>query len=115
MSDFRAIMALLSPFPTRFSKDLFKTQNWLVKNQSFSLVDVSVGEPPPSETDESKQGWVSWAWSYVPQILPEEEDSGSQDSDSKPVKRKSLPSVFSIGMYAYKMSVIFKVSNPHVA
>jgi len=75
----------------------------------FISLDVSLGESVPgSESSEAvnTQGWASWAWSYVPQILPTEEEE--EDQTARP-HRKPPPSVFSFGMYGYKLTLKFKV------
>ncbi|XP_060068135.1 intermembrane lipid transfer protein VPS13B-like [Ylistrum balloti] len=74
------------------------------------------GQEEPSEEDMSvsndpsgdEQGWASWAWSYVPQILPSEEEEVSEAA-STPKKRS--PPVLSVGMYAHKASVTFKLTE----
>ena len=68
--------------------------------------EESVGEPPPSMKEMQDQGWAQWAWSYVPQILPEDEEDGESVLEER---RKLKPVVFSLGMYAYKLTVNFKV------
>ncbi|KAL4227239.1 Vacuolar protein sorting-associated protein 13B [Mactra antiquata] len=72
--------------------------------------DNSVGEPPPehNEQQQQQQGWASWAWSYVPQILPEDEDELEPEARSP---RKPPPSIFSLGMYAYKTTIKFKMTE----
>ncbi|XP_033726572.1 vacuolar protein sorting-associated protein 13B-like isoform X2 [Pecten maximus] len=78
--------------------------------------DVQEEEEEPSEEEPSvsnqsvgdDQGWAAWAWSYVPQILPSEEEEFT-DSGTAP-KRKSPP-ILSIGMYAHKASVTFKLTE----
>ena len=71
-------------------------------SHSFNVFKIS--EPPEGEEDD--EGWVSWAWSYVPQILPSEEDLAEEDrSRSKP-----LYPVVSIGFYIHKASIMFKVN-----
>ena len=75
---------------------------------TFSITDSSVGEPPTNVDpySQDQQSWSSWAWSYVPQILPEAED---EEGLNQP-RRKPLTSIFSLGMYAYKLTVKFKVA-----
>lgn len=55
---------------------------------------------------ENQQSWSSWAWSYVPQILPTEEEL--QEEERSP-KKKRPPAVLAVGMYAHKTTLTFKV------
>ncbi|WAR00328.1 VP13B-like protein [Mya arenaria] len=71
-----------------------------------SKSDTSVGEPPPEEGDPGSQSWTSWAWSYVPQILPEE----GEEATPSP-RRKQTPALFSFGMFAFKLTVKFKLTE----
>lgn len=57
---------------------------------------------------ENQQSWSSWAWSYVPQILPTEEEL--QEEERSP-KKKRPPAVLAVGMYAHKASLTFKVQG----
>ena len=52
----------------------------------------------------NSESWSSWAWSYVPQLLPEEEEA-----KLSPVEKKQ--SVFSLGLYCTSATVMFKVSK----
>ena len=66
--------------------------------------------------DESAQGWGSWAWSYVPQILPYEEDYDPDGEDSeydgeKRPPKKPQPSVMVLGLYVAQVNVVCKVSS----
>lgn len=54
------------------------------------------------------QGWASWAWSYVPQILPSEEE---ELGDASTTPKQKTPPILSIGMYAHKASVTFKLTE----
>lgn len=64
-------------------------------------------EEESDTSSENNQGWGSWMWSYVPQILPEGEEGEEQGDIS--TRRKPQPSVLSIGMYGHKISITFKV------
>lgn len=67
------------------------------------LLDVAAIE----EADlENQQSWSSWAWSYVPQILPTEDEL--QEEERSP-KKKRPPAVLAVGMYAHKATLTFKV------
>ena len=62
------------------------------------------------------QGWGSWAWSYVPQILPYEEDY-DEEEDSEGEKRlpqKPQPPVLAVGLYITQITVVFKVSETSI-
>lgn len=60
--------------------------------------------------EEAPQSWTSWAWSYVPQILPTEDDFEYEDEEAVRAKRKNEPSALVVGFCVNKGSVIFKVS-----
>lgn len=72
------------------------------------------------QLDEAEQGWVSWAWSFVPAIVGEEEEEKSEDglyqqgeavgSPSNPQQRTPKDPIVSIGFYCTKASVTFKVN-----
>ena len=65
----------------------------------------------PYDDLEESQGWASWAWSYVPQILPAEEDEGDEDYDpAEGPRRQPQPPVVSLGFYIKTASVVFKAS-----
>ena len=53
---------------------------------------------------QQKEGWASWAWSYVPSILPD-----SEDEQGGTTKYSSHPSVLAVGLYCSQSTVIFKV------
>ena len=59
-----------------------------------------------------QQGWASWAWSYVPQIMPSSgsTDDLSQLSNEKTMLKKMDVTILDIGVYVMKASVVFKVS-----
>ncbi len=65
------------------------------------------GYAPDPEMDD--EGWASWAWSYVPQILPayDENELGEYDGP----RRKPQPGILSVGFYVTKASIIFKVRS----
>ena len=67
------------------------------------LDEASIDEKDISP--ENEKGWVSWAWSYVPQILPDADEL--LDENFQPKKR--TPHVLSIGLYAHKGTIVFKV------
>lgn len=69
-------------------------------------------------SDEADQGWVSWAWSFVPAIVGTEEKSeddlyqqretgGTPNSQQQHTHKDPI---VSIGFYCTKASVTFKVS-----
>lgn len=68
----------------------------------------------PQEPD---QGWVSWAWSFVPAIVDteEEDEEGLYQQDAggitkSPQQHTPKDPIVSIGFYCTKASVMFKVS-----
>ncbi|KAJ8322212.1 hypothetical protein KUTeg_000683 [Tegillarca granosa] len=64
--------------------------------------------PEPTSPKEDDVGWAQWAWSYVPQILPSEEEELLQET--KP-KKKHEPLILSVGMYAHKITLVFKLTE----
>lgn len=73
-------------------------------------------DPYLHHDDDQQQGWVSWAWSFVPAIVSyddEENDSSGIDDGTMlhPQKSQSLKDpIISIGFYCTKATVTFKVS-----
>lgn len=71
------------------------------------------------ESEDKDQGWVSWAWSFVPAIVSagEEEtegESGSYAEESgtaRPLRHSYKDPVVSVGFYCTKASVTFKVKR----
>lgn len=68
--------------------------------------------------EEDEQGWVSWAWSFVPAIVSADEEEGEEgyyqegEEGGRPRSRqRHAPKdpVVSIGFYCTKASVTFKV------
>uniref|UniRef100_A0AAY5KI14 Chorein N-terminal domain-containing protein n=1 Tax=Esox lucius TaxID=8010 RepID=A0AAY5KI14_ESOLU len=69
---------------------------------------------------EGDQGWVSWAWSFVPAIVGAEDEEGEEGfyqqmegggSLSGPQQHTPKDPVVSIGFYCTKASVTFKVTE----
>lgn len=73
----------------------------------------------PGNPDEANQGWVSWAWSFVPAIVSTEEEG--EDGLYQQRETGSIPNssqlhtpkdpIVSIGFYCTKASVTFKVNK----
>lgn len=67
------------------------------------------------QEDEQPQGWVSWAWSFVPAIVSyddSEEDYLGNDPTSTMHQQKAQTlkdPIVSIGFYCTKATVTFKV------
>lgn len=53
------------------------------------------------------EGWVSWAWSKVPAVLPTGEEASDDETDSM---EAPAPPVFDISFFNKKASLVFKVS-----
>ncbi|XP_030090255.2 intermembrane lipid transfer protein VPS13B isoform X5 [Serinus canaria] len=71
-------------------------------------------DPYFHQDDDQQQGWVSWAWSFVPAIVSyddEENDSGGiGDGTAEQQKSQSLKDpIISVGFYCTKATVTFKV------
>lgn len=69
-------------------------------------------------SEDSDQGWVSWAWSFVPAIIGTEDESEEgvyqqQEIGSishNPQHHAPKDPIVSIGFYCTKASVTFKVN-----
>lgn len=65
--------------------------------------------------DNDDQGWVSWAWSFVPTII----DTGEEEyyaeiennGNSSPLQSSLREPIVSVGFYCTKASVTFKVRD----
>ncbi|XP_074879781.1 intermembrane lipid transfer protein VPS13B isoform X6 [Buteo buteo] len=74
-------------------------------------------DPYLHHDDDQQQGWVSWAWSFVPAIVSyddEENDSSGIDDGTMlhPQKSQSLKDpIISIGFYCTKATVTFKLTE----
>ncbi|XP_069635867.1 intermembrane lipid transfer protein VPS13B isoform X7 [Haliaeetus albicilla] len=74
-------------------------------------------DPYLHHDDDQQQGWVSWAWSFVPAIVSyddEENDSSGTDDGTMlhPQKSQSLKDpIISIGFYCTKATVTFKLTE----
>ncbi|CAG05012.1 unnamed protein product [Tetraodon nigroviridis] len=72
-----------------------------------------------SLSEETDQGWVSWAWSFVPAIISTEEEN--EEGVYQPGETGGIPSnpqqhtlkdpIVSIGFYCTKASVTFKLTE----
>ncbi|XP_064248910.1 intermembrane lipid transfer protein VPS13B isoform X5 [Passer domesticus] len=73
-------------------------------------------DPYFHQDDDQQQGWVSWAWSFVPAIVSyddEENDSGGTgDGTAEQQKSQSLKDpIISVGFYCTKATVTFKLTE----
>ncbi|XP_068017257.1 intermembrane lipid transfer protein VPS13B isoform X4 [Melanerpes formicivorus] len=74
-------------------------------------------DPYLHQDDDQQQGWVSWAWSFVPAIVSyEEEENDSSGIDDGMMlhqqKSQSLKDpVISVGFYCTKATVTFKLTE----
>ena len=69
--------------------------------------------PALSPRDE-EAGWATWAWSFVPQILPAEEDEDGDGSSygnasGRGSGKGQEEAVLVVGFYCSKAEVVFKV------
>ncbi|KAK6325958.1 hypothetical protein J4Q44_G00016020 [Coregonus suidteri] len=83
------------------------------------------GQYPSTELymqgEEGDQGWVSWAWSFVPAIVGAEDEEGEEGfyqqreeggvGGSSPQQNTPKDPVVSIGFYCTKASVTFKLTE----
>ncbi|XP_059174786.1 intermembrane lipid transfer protein VPS13B-like [Physella acuta] len=86
------------------------------EQQSSQQTEVD-GETTDIDTnqniDQSSQGWASWAWSYVPQILPTEEEQAELDRQMEEQGRRGKPPplILSIGFYIHHGTIVFKMTE----
>lgn len=64
---------------------------------------------PGGESDPSGQSWASWAWSYVPAIMPAYEDEEGLEGEINPAELPPFVLVF--GLFVKKAQFFFKVSD----
>lgn len=67
------------------------------------------------QDDDQQQGWVSWAWSFVPAIVgTDNEDSDDVGVDDGTMNQQKSPiikdPIVSIGFYCTKATITFKAS-----
>ncbi|XP_041269031.1 vacuolar protein sorting-associated protein 13B isoform X1 [Onychostruthus taczanowskii] len=73
-------------------------------------------DPYFHQDDDQQQGWVSWAWSFVPAIVSyDDEENGSGgigDGTAEQQKSQSLKDpIISVGFYCTKATVTFKLTE----
>ncbi|KAL3889914.1 hypothetical protein ACJMK2_002232 [Sinanodonta woodiana] len=70
--------------------------------------DYVVGEAPLTADD---QGWFQWAWSFVPQLVTASEEEDTEGVGNLLRKKQPLAAIFCIGFYAYKLTIMFKLTE----
>ncbi|XP_041648797.1 vacuolar protein sorting-associated protein 13B-like isoform X2 [Cheilinus undulatus] len=86
------------------------------KTSQYSSPDLYTAASSPDEND---QGWVSWAWSFVPTIVGTEEENEeglyqqreARGIYSNPLQHTAKDPIVSIGFYCTKASVTFKLTE----
>lgn len=81
----------------------------------YSSQELYMESGSPEDPD---QGWVSWAWSFVPAIVGAEEDGEeglynqgeTEGVTNNPQQHTSKDPIVSIGFYCTKASITFKVN-----
>lgn len=70
----------------------------------------------PGSPEEADEGWVSWAWSFIPAIVGEDEEGEEglyQARETRdghnPLQLPCKDPIVSIGFYCTKASITFKV------
>lgn len=68
------------------------------------------------QDDDQQQGWVSWAWSFVPAIVGNDDEEGEIvgiDDGATTNQQKSTVKdpIVSVGFYCTKATITFKVGN----
>ncbi|KAK3589215.1 hypothetical protein CHS0354_020076 [Potamilus streckersoni] len=70
--------------------------------------DIALGEAPLTVEE---QGWFQWAWSFVPQLVPADEEEDTEGVENLPRKKQALPAIFCLGFCAYKLTIMFKLTE----
>ncbi|XP_075069965.1 intermembrane lipid transfer protein VPS13B isoform X2 [Mixophyes fleayi] len=98
----------------------------IVVNMPGSEEELAAGmqypaqEMYPGQDDDDQQGWVSWAWSFVPAIVSYNNDNegedgytGSEEGNAPqgPRSKQSKDPIISIGFYCTKATVTFKLTE----
>lgn len=95
-------------------------QNCTLDTHTIHIILVRIAERgmgnPEGLTDPSdparNEGWASWAWSMVPQVLPTEgQDSAGSSSDESEVPPSKPSPVFDISFYNRKATLVVKVCH----
>ncbi|KAI7806135.1 putative vacuolar protein sorting-associated protein 13B-like [Triplophysa rosa] len=81
--------------------------------------DLSLAAGQYFQSEDEDQGWVSWAWSFVPAIVsPEEEETegasgvyAEEGGTARPLQHSYKDPVVSVGFYCTKASVTFKLTE----
>lgn len=67
------------------------------------------------QNDNEDQGWLSWAWSFVPTIINTEEEECYAELENtgspSPLQSSLREPIVSVGFYCTKASVTFKVKD----
>ncbi|XP_077207934.1 intermembrane lipid transfer protein VPS13B isoform X2 [Paroedura picta] len=98
------------------TKDVLGNISGLEDEIGHEMQYVSL-ESHVQQDDDQQQGWVSWAWSFVPTIVgndDEEGDSAGTDDETATNQRKSSTikdPVVSIGFYCTKATITFKLTE----
>uniref|UniRef100_A0A2C9K5E4 Chorein N-terminal domain-containing protein n=1 Tax=Biomphalaria glabrata TaxID=6526 RepID=A0A2C9K5E4_BIOGL len=83
--------------------------------EDSSSVDQTVLDIEPKYDDKleqtSDQGWASWAWSYVPQILPTEDEDMEGGEEQRGNKGRPSPLILCIGIYIHHGTIVFKLTE----
>ncbi|XDV39485.1 hypothetical protein PO909_008729 [Leuciscus waleckii] len=71
--------------------------------------------------EDEDQGWMSWAWSFVPAIVSAEDEEGESESgfytesteagSARPLHKSPRDPVVSVGFYCTKASLTFKLTE----
>src|SRR6218665_3261930 len=72
---------------------------------------LSASDGSQLDAEQQEEGWISWMWSYVPAVLPADENAiGDVDESSGArLSKKSDVTVFVFGFYITEASLLLKV------
>ncbi|XP_058602808.1 intermembrane lipid transfer protein VPS13B isoform X2 [Onychostoma macrolepis] len=106
-------------------RDAEKEESGSLRESVSGLIDAS--DPTLTgqyfQGEDEDQGWMSWAWSFVPAIVSTEEGEGEGEGESgfytdtpdsgaaRPLQNSPRDPVVSVGFYCTKASVTFKLTE----
>ncbi|XP_070535266.1 intermembrane lipid transfer protein VPS13B-like [Ptychodera flava] len=77
-------------------------------NEGAGAIESTAAE---EEVNDEGQGWASWAWSYVPQLVMVEDEEELESYQQGRHRKKSEPPVLVLGFYFVKSRVTFKLTD----
>ncbi|XP_067217864.1 intermembrane lipid transfer protein VPS13B-like isoform X4 [Chanodichthys erythropterus] len=104
-------------------RDVEREESGSLRESVPSLMDGSEASLTGQyyQGEDEDQGWMSWAWSFVPAIVSAEDEEGESESGfytesqeagaARPLHKSPRDPVVSVGFYCTKASVTFKLTE----